>query len=238
MPRPDRSNLDKAKNARSDGSGHRRRLRARFLKDDGAAFHDYELLELLPFGAMPRVDTKPIAKTLLKRFAGFGRVVSATPRELRAVPGVGDAAIVALKSARAMALRLARAEAMEQPVLASWDRLLAYCRSTLAHEKTERFHLLFLDGKHQLIADEVQQTGTVDHTPVYPREVIKRALDLGATALILVHNHPSGDPTPSRTDIDLTRELVASAGALGITIHDHLIIGRSGHVSLRGRGLM
>ena len=239
MPRPDRPDPGKAKTARSEASGHRRRLRERFLKDDGAAFHDYELLELLLFGAMPRVDTKAIAKALLKRFGGFGGVVSAAPRELREVPGVGDAAIVALKSARAVALRLARAEAMEQPVLASWDRVLAYCRGgALAHEKTERFHLLFLDRKHQLIADEVHQTGTVDHTPVYPREVVKRALDLGASALILVHNHPSGDPTPSRADIDLTRELVASAGSLGISIHDHLIIGRSGHVSMRGQGLM
>ncbi len=240
MPRPDsaKSDPDTTKNTLASGAGHRRRLRTRFLKDDGASFHDYELLELLLFGAMPRVDTKPIAKALLKRFGGFAAVVSAAPRELRAVPGIGEAAVVALKSVRAVALRLAREEAMARPVLASWDRVLAYCRSALAHEKTERFHLLFLDRKHQLIADEVQQSGTIDHTPVCPREVVKRALDLGASALILVHNHPSGDPTPSRADIDLTSDLIASASALGISIHDHLIIGRSGHVSLRGQRLM
>ena len=170
---------------RSDQKGHRHRLRTRFVKDNGASFHDYELLEMLLFGALPRVDTKPIAKALLKRFGSFAAVVSAGHDQLARVPGVGAAGAVTLKIVKTAALRLAREEAMDGPVLGSWERVLAYCRASLAHEKTERLHLLFLDRKNKLIADEAQQTGTVDHTPVYPREVVKRALELGASPRII-----------------------------------------------------
>ena len=219
-------------------AGHRRRLRERFLKDGGAALPDYELLELLLTGVLPRRDTKPLAKALLKRFGSFAATVSAEPAALLAVKGMGDAAVVVLKSVRAAAIRLAREEASEKPVLSSWDRVLAYCRATLAHETIEHFHLLFLDRKLQLIGDEAQQRGTVDHTPLYPREVIRRALELGASALILVHNHPSGDPTPSRDDIEITREVISAGKPLGIAVHDHLVIGKRGHASLKGLGLI
>ncbi len=222
----------------SDQKGHRRRLRTRFRKDAGATFHDYELLELFLFGALPRVDTKPIAKALIKRFGSFAAVVSAGHDELARVPGLGEAGAVALKAVKAAALRLTREEAMDGPVLGSWERVLDYCRASLAHEKTERLHLLFLDRKNKLIAVEAQQAGTVDHTPVYPREVVKRALELGATALIMVHNHPSGDPTPSRADIDITKAVIAAAAPLDISVHDHIIIGRAGHASLKSLGLM
>jgi len=218
--------------------GHRKRLRERFLRAGAAALQDYELLELVLAGAKPRGDLKPVAKDLLTRFGGFAGVISATPGELASVEGMGDASVAALKVIRAAAERLAREEVLGRPVIGSWDRLLDYCRIAMAREKVEQFRLLFLDRRNALIADEVQQRGTVDHTPVYPREVIKRALELDATALILVHNHPSGDPAPSRADIDMTREIVAAGRPLGIEIHDHLVIGRTGHVSFRSAGLL
>ena len=219
-----------------DYLGHRARLRERFLK--GAdALADYELLELLLMQAMPRRDMKPLAKSLMKRFGSFQRVISAEPAELLEVKGVGEAALVVLKSVQAAALRLARAEAMDRPVMSSWQKVLDYCRASMAYGKTEQFRLLFLDRKNVLIADEVQQRGTVDHTPLYPREVVKRALELGASAIILVHNHPSGDPTPSKADIAMTREVVEAALKLGISVHDHIIIGASGHASLKSLGL-
>ena len=219
-----------------DYLGHRARLRERFLQ--GAdALPDYELLELLLMQAMPRRDMKPLAKELLRRFGTFQRVISAEPAELLAVTGIGEAALVMLKSVQAAALRLARAEAMERPVISSWQKVLDYCRASMAYGKTEQFRLLFLDRKNALIADEVQQRGTVDHTPLYPREVVKRALELGASAIILVHNHPSGDPTPSKADIAMTREVVEAALKLGISVHDHIIIGASGHASLKSLGL-
>ena len=219
-----------------DYLGHRARLRERFLK--GAdALPDYELLELLLMQALPRRDMKPLAKALLKRFGTFQRVISAEPVELLEVKGMGEAALVALKSVQAAALRLARAEAMDRPVMSSWQKVLDYCRASMAYGKTEQFRLLFLDRKNTLIADEVQQRGTVDHTPLYPREVVKRALELGASAIILVHNHPSGDPTPSKADIAMTREVVEAALKLGISVHDHIIIGASGHSSLKSLGL-
>jgi DNA repair protein RadC len=221
-----------------DRSGHRQRLRERFLKDGGASLPDYELLELLLTGALPRRDTKPLAKVLLKRFGSFAGVVSAETGALQAVDGLGEAAAALLKCVRAAAVRLAREEAAEQPVLSSWERVIAYYRANLAHETVEHFHLLFLDRKLQLIGDEAQQRGTVDHTPLYPREVIRRALELGASALILVHNHPSGDPTPSRDDIDITREVISAGKPLGIAVHDHLVIGKHGHASLKGLGLI
>jgi len=224
--------------AAADHEGHRQRLRQRFLKDGGAALLDYELIELLLMGAQPRRDTKPAAKELLRRFGTFAAVVSADPTALDAVPDLSEAGIVALKAVREAALRLAREEAMAGPVLSSWDRVLTYCRTVLAHEKVEHFHLLFLDRKLQLIRDEVQQRGTVDHSPVYPREVMRRALELGASALILVHNHPSGDPTPSKDDVEITREVIAAGQPLGIAVHDHIVIGRRGHASLKSLGLI
>jgi DNA repair protein RadC len=222
----------------SDNKGHRGRLRARFLADEGASMPDYELLELLLFTAQPRGDTKPTAKALVKRFGNLAGVLSASPRALREIEGVGETAVVAIKCARAAALRMAREEILNRPVLGSWQKVLDYCRAALAHEKTERLHLLFLDRKNTLIADEVHQRGTVDHTPVYPREVVKRALELEASAIILVHNHPSGDPTPSRDDVEITRAIVEAAEPLGVAVHDHLIIGHAAHASLKSMGLM
>lgn len=218
--------------------GHRQRLRERFLKKGAEALTDYELLELLLCLAVPRRDMKPLAKDLLKRFGSFAAAVSAPPERLREVPGVGDTVLTALKLSRAAALALQREELMERPVIGSWKALLGYCRSAMAYETNEQFRVLFLDKKNAIIADEVQQTGTVDQTPVYPREVIKRALELGASAIILVHNHPSGDPTPSRDDIEMTKEIVAAAEKLGIAVHDHVVIAKRGHVSFKSLGLL
>jgi len=221
-----------------DHLGHRKRLRGRLLQAGGGALADYELLEMLLFAASARADTKPLAKALLRRFGSFGAVLAAEPARLKEVEGVGEAAVAALKVVQESARRLLLEEVSEQPVLSSWDKLLAYCRAQLAHETVENFHVLFLDRKNRLIADERQQRGTVDHTPAYPREVVKRALDLGASALILVHNHPSGDPTPSTADVTLTRDIKLVAEKLGIALHDHLVIGRAGHSSLRSLGLI
>ena len=218
--------------------GHRARLRARFLRDNGAAMADYELLELVLYAALPRVDTKPIAKALLERFDTLGAVLAAPPDMLRQVQGVGETVIVILKASRELGLRVTRETVEGRPILSAWDTVLEYCRIRLAHEQTERFHVLFLDSKNALIADEEQQRGTVNHTPVYPREVVKRALELGATALIMVHNHPSGNPTPSSDDVSITRDVVKATAPVGITVHDHIVIGRHGHASLRGLGLM
>jgi len=188
--------------------------------------------------AQPRRDMKPLAKALLRRFGGFAAVLAASPRELAEVDGVGEASIVALKTVQAAALLMARQELIDRPVIGSWKKLLDYCHAAMAHEKVEQFRLLFLDGRNALIADELQQRGTINHTPVYPREVVKRALELGATAIIMLHNHPSGDPTPSQDDIAMTREVAAAADKLGIALHDHVIIGRKGHASLRSLGLL
>ena len=218
--------------------GHRERLRQRFLDGGGASLADYEVLEILLFGAKPRADVKPLAKALLQRFGSLSAVIGADVRALAAVPGMGPAAVAALKIVQEGATRMAREEVEERPVIASWDRLLAYCRIAMAHETVEQFRILFLDRKNKLIADEAQQRGTVDHTPVYPREVVKRALELGASAIILVHNHPSGDPTPSRADIDMTKEVAEAAQRLGIQVHDHVVIARSGHASFKSLGLL
>ncbi|WP_340118304.1 DNA repair protein RadC [Pelagibius sp. 7325] len=218
--------------------GHRERLRQRLLERGGASLADYEVLEFLLFGARPRGDTKPLAKALIERFGTLARVLTAPPEALAKVAGMGDASIAVLKVIPEAAARLAREEAMAGDVISSWDKLLAYCRLTMAHQPVEQFRLLFLDKRNRLIADEVQQQGTIDHTPVYTREVMKRALELGAAALILVHNHPSGEAEPSAADIAMTEELAGAATKLGIVIHDHLVIGRAGHASFRSLGLL
>jgi DNA repair protein RadC len=218
--------------------GHRDRLRDRLLARGGASLADYEVLEFLLFGAKPRGDMKPLAKDLLARFGSLARVLTAEPAALEQVPGMGKASVAALKIVTQAAERLAREEAMAGDVISSWDKLLAYCRQTMAHQRIEQFRLLFLDKRNRLIADEVQQQGTIDHTPVYTREVMKRALELGAAALILVHNHPSGDTEPSAADIAMTEEIRSAAEKLGIAIHDHLVIGRAGHASFRSLGLL
>ena len=218
--------------------GHRERLRARFDEAGGDAIADYELLELLLFRAIPRRDVKPLAKELIRKFGSFGEVISAPRQRLREVGGLGEAAITELKIVQAAAGRLARSEARKRPALSSWQAVIDYCRTTMAFEDKEHFRIIFLDKRNQIIGDEVQQSGTVDHTPVYPREVVKRALELSATAIILVHNHPSGDPTPSQADIEMTRQIVAAAKPLGIALHDHIIVGKDGHASLRGMKLI
>jgi DNA repair protein RadC len=218
--------------------GHRDRLRRRLLDKGAGSLADYELLEFLLFGARPRGDTKPLAKTLVARFGNLAGVLAASPQDLATVPGMGDASIAVLKVVPEAALRLAREDLAERPIIGSWDNLVAYCRIAMGREKVEQFHLLFLDRKNRLIADEMHQRGTVDHTPVYPREVVKRALELGASALILVHNHPSGDATPSKADIEMTREIEDAAGKLGIALHDHIVIGRADQKSFKSMGLL
>jgi DNA repair protein RadC len=217
--------------------GHRRRLRERMIAAGAESLPDYELLELLLFAANPQGDVKPAAKSLLAHFGGFGKVMSADPDALSEA-GLGLAGIAAIKSVREAALRLMRVELQERPVVNSWDKLIDYCTAEVAHNQVEEFHILFLDRKNVLIKHERQQRGTIDHTPVYPREVVKRALDLGAAAMILVHNHPSGDPTPSKADITVTQDIKKAAAPLGVVLHDHVIIGRNGHTSLRDLGLI
>jgi len=218
--------------------GHRERLRRRFRDAGADALPDYELLELILFRAVPRRDTKPLANAILAQFGTFAEALNAPEERLKEVPGLGEAAITEIKLVRAAALRLVRGEVLERPVLASWSQMLDYCRASMGFEAKEQFRILFLDKRNQIIADEVQQKGTVDHTPVYVREVVKRALELSATAIVLVHNHPSGDPTPSRADIEMTKQIVSSAKNLGIVVHDHIIVGKQGHASFRGLGLI
>jgi DNA repair protein RadC len=218
--------------------GHRDRLRERFRSAGEEALTDYELLELLLFRAIPRRDVKPLAKALIRRFGSFAEVVGAPINRLLEVQGLGLSAATELKIAEAAARRIARGAVAKRTVLSSWSTVIDYCRTAMAFSEREEFRILFLDKRNALIADEVQQTGTVDHTPVYPREIIKRALELASTAIILVHNHPSGDPTPSSADIAMTREIVDVAKPLGITVHDHIIIGREGHASFRGLKLI
>ena len=222
----------------SGTDGHRERLRARFLKGDADAMPDYELLELTLFAALPRRDTKPLAKALLARFGSFAEVIAAPRAQLMEVKGVGEAVANHLKIVEAAAQRLTKTKVMGRAALSSWSALLDYCTAAMARSQTEEFRVLFLDRKNILVADEVLNRGTVDHAPVYPREIVKRALELNASALILVHNHPSGDPAPSKADIAMTREVASAAKALGITIHDHLVIGRSGHAIFKSLGLL
>jgi DNA repair protein RadC len=218
--------------------GHRERLRNRFRDGGETALADYEILELLLFRLIPRRDTKPIAKALISRFGTLGGVLGAPPALLQEVKGIGESVALDLKLIANVAQRMLKSELREKQLLSSWSSVIDYCHAAMAYETTEQFRILFLDKRNVLIADEIQGRGTVDHTPVYPREVVKRALELSATAIILVHNHPSGDPTPSRADIDMTRTIVDTAKPLGITVHDHIIIGKDGHASLRGLRLI
>lgn len=218
--------------------GHRNRLRQRFAQYGSPALADYELLELLLFRILPRRDTKPIAKALLNRFGSLSQVLGAPAHLLREIDGVGELAALDLKIVAAVGQRMLKDEIVDRQLLSSWSAVINYCRVTMGYETREQFRILFLDKKNLLIADEVQQTGTVDHTPVYPREVMRRALELSASALILVHNHPSGDPTPSRADIEMTNTIIETAKPLGIAVHDHIIVGKSEHVSMRGLGLI
>lgn len=219
-------------------AGHRERLRERFMNAGPAALPDYELLELLLFSIIPRRDVKPLAKDLLDRFGSLLAVMSASVDVLKNVEGLSESSAVQLKAIHALTQRMLIEEIKQQPVLNSWQKLLDYCRVTMAHEPREQFRVIFLNRKNELIKDDVKQIGTIDHVQVYPREVVKQALDLGASAIILVHNHPSGDPTPSQSDIVMTKELIAAAKTLDLTVHDHLIIGKNGHASFRALGLI
>ena len=218
--------------------GHRERLRAKFRDSGPDALHDYELLELVLFRAIPRRDTKPIAKDLIQRFGSFSEVLSAPDHLLAEVSGIGQSVITELKIVQAAAAHFTHGKVKDRAVLSSWKAVLDHCRTSMAFNEVEQFRILFLDKKNMLITDEVQQTGTVDHTPVYIREVIKRALELSATAIILVHNHPSGDPTPSRADIEMTKQIAEAGEPLGIALHDHIIVARNGHASLRSLDLL
>ncbi|ACK51016.1 DNA repair protein RadC [Methylocella silvestris BL2] len=213
--------------------GHRDRLRERFRKAGAEALADYELIELILFRAIPRRDVKPLAKALIARFGSFAEVVAARPERLAEIEGLGDAAIVELRIIEAAARRLARSSIAKRPSMSSLPAVIDYCRTAMAFLDREEFRILFLDKKNFLIADEVQGVGTVDHAPVYPREIMRRALELSACALILVHNHPSGDPEPSTEDIYLTHQIIAVGKPLKITVHDHLVIGKHGHASLK-----
>src|SRR5467141_1144754 len=218
--------------------GHRDRLRERFRSAGPDALSDYELLEMLLFGSLSRGDVKPLAKSLIKEFGSFAEVIHAPEARLQKIDGLGEKTVTHIKLIAAAASRIAKGQLKQRTMLSSWNDVIDYCRTSMAFADKEQFRILFLDKRNQLIADEVQQTGTVDHTPVYPREVIKRALELSATAILLVHNHPSGDPTPSQADIQMTKAIIDIAGPLGISVHDHIIVGKNGHASLKGLKLI
>lgn len=218
--------------------GHRKRLRERLRRGGYVALQDYELLELILFRALPRGDVKPLARNLLAQFGDLSGVLSATEARLLEVTGIGQEVITEFRLIEAVALNFGQSRIMHKPALANWNQMISYCRTKIAEKNKEEFHVLFLDKKNHIIADEMMGSGTVDHAPVYPREVIKRALELSASALILVHNHPSGDPTPSKADVDMTNKLYALAGQFNIVIHDHLIIGRVNEVSFKNLGLL
>jgi len=217
---------------------HRSRLRGRFLSAGPGSLADYEMLELVLFRAIPRRDVKPLAKKLLDQFGDFNGAISAPASRLQELPGLGHAAICELKLIEAAAHRLARARVLNRPALSSWAKLMEYCKTTMAHREIEQFRILFLDRRNILVADEEQGKGTVDHVPVYPREVVKRALELNASAIILVHNHPSGDPTPSQADIDMTRKVEMAARTVGVVLHDHVVIGKERDASFRALALL
>jgi DNA repair protein RadC len=218
--------------------GHRARLRDRFVSGGADALPDYEMLELVLFAAVPRGDMKPLAKDLLKRFGSFAEVIAAPRARLLEVKGVGEAIVAQIKIVEAAAMRLSKTSLLNRPALSSWSALIDYCTAAMSRNSHEEFRVLFMDRKNMLIADEVQGKGTIDHTPVYPREILKRALELGASAIILAHNHPSGDPTPSRADIDMTREIAKAAVALKIAVHDHIVVARGGVLSFKAQGLL
>lgn len=226
------------KNGTPHFKGHRQRLKDRFRKRGPDSVADYELLELVLYGAIPRRDVKPLAKAMIAHFGSFAETITASENRLSEISGVGENVVTALKLVEAAAQRLARVSVMDKPILSNWQALVDYCHIQMAYEKNEQFRILFLDRKNRLIADEKQQNGTIDHTPVYPREVIKRALELHATAIILVHNHPSGDPTPSRDDVTMTKRIEEAGKQLGVTLHDHLIISKSGQTSFKTMGLI
>lgn len=225
-------------NSADHQKGHRERLKSRFRKGGADALADYELLELQLMTAIPRRDVKPLAKELIHEFGSYAEVISASPERLASFPGVGDNVVTTLKLAEASAQRLSQSLVLEKPVLSNWQALINYCTVQIAYKKNEQFRVLFLDRQNRLIADEKMQEGTIDHTPVYPREIIKKALDLGSTAIILVHNHPSGDPTPSREDIEMTKKIADAGKQLGVILHDHLIISKSGHSSFKTMDLI
>jgi DNA repair protein RadC len=237
-PEPEIADVARAFEAAPHYLDHRQRLRARFVEGGAEAMPDYELMELVLFAAIPRRDVKPLAKELLRRFGGFADVIAAPRERLLEVEGIGESVVTQLKIVEAAALRLAKTRLLGSPALSSWAALLDYCAAAMARSPQEEFRVLFLDRKNVLIADEVQTHGTVDHTPVYPREIVKRALELAASAIILVHNHPSGDPTPSRADIEMTREVAEAAKTLRIAVHDHVVVGRGGTVSFKALGLL
>jgi DNA repair protein RadC len=224
--------------ARPHYHGHRERLRERFRAAGADALSDYEMMEMVLFRALPRRDVKPLAKALIATFGSFAEAVHAPETRLKEIDGLGDAAITEIKLIAAASGRIAKGKLKARKALSSWTQVIDYCRAEMAFADKEQFRILFLDKRNHLIADEVQQVGTIDHTPVYPREVVKRALEVSATAVILVHNHPSGDPTPSQADIQMTKAIVSIAGPLGIAVHDHIIIGKNGHASLKGMRLM
>jgi DNA repair protein RadC len=231
-------NSSRAEQKKPGYLGHRERLRQRFIKGGSDALPDYELLELLLFRSLPRRDTKPIAKALIEKFGSFAEVISADPKRLTEVKGIGESVAIDLKLVQASSQRLAQGSILNKTALHSWSQLIDYCRAAMAYKNIEQFRILFLDKKNYLITDEVQGQGTVDHTPVYVREIIKRALDLAASSIILVHNHPSGDVTPSRADIEMTQKIIEAAEKLNIIVHDHIIVGRDGHASFRGLKLI
>ncbi len=218
--------------------GHRKRLKERLLQGGAGSLPDYELLEILLFSGNPRGDVKPLAKALIAAFGSFARALSAPSEALEKIPGMGETTIATLLAVREAALRLLKEEISKQPVLQNWKALLDYCRASMGYNKTEQFRILFLDKKNKLIADELQQEGTVDHTPVYPREVVRRTLELGASSIIVVHNHPSGDPTPSKADIEMTGKISHALAAVGCTLHDHVVIGAREHFSFAAHGML
>ena len=218
--------------------GHRQRLRERFLNGGPDALADYELIELVLFMAIPRRDVKPLAKTLLTTFGSLSELMAASIEELIKINGISENTAVAIKTTHSISSRAMKQELKQKPVLNNWTRLMDYCHATMAHEKKEHFRILFLNKKNELLADEIQGSGTVDHTPAYPREIMKRSLELGATAIILMHNHPSGDSTPSQADIDLTHQIIRAADPFNIHIHDHIIISRNGYSSMKNKGLI
>lgn len=218
--------------------GHRKRVKERFLKTNGVGFADYELLEILLFAAKPRADVKPLAKKIIAKFGSMAKVLNASPYELESIEELGESGVVQIKAAYEIALRMLKEDFDKKTIISSWKSLLDYCRAAMGNSKNEQFRIFFLDTKNQLIADELQQEGTIDHTPVYPREVVKRALELGAASIILAHNHPSGDPSPSKSDVDMTKKIIQAATPLGIQVHDHIIIAAAKHYSFKANGLL